>query len=467
MNSPRKNASRSGRSRMKGGSYAGDRLNEFLENLKKTITMTVYQYLFSMLLVISCVFFVFATIIFVNACINLHKTSFVYPKGENYKKLIDAPIFEFLKTNNFLVIDKFFLNADSSLKPSSIAFWTVVGIMLGTFILILIHYLVLSREEATKQKIANYHTGLKENYPYLLIAAFPYLFIFIIVITFNSIQVKNMGELNNIKISSITEYKKADLDIIKEKLQKIIYENDATLTTAKLLDMFKSYEKPSIDAAAAAANANADAPEVPVVPIDIEAIVFIYKHNITSLGKTGDPLKQYQRKYINYIDEYFNLLKYNSGGTGADNNYTKFYLFGLIEYKDGDNANPSYTGKIKEYRELIKNNDTGGGLEELLKSYIASNTRGIRCYFLTVISLYTILCVFTIIILLIYNQDVKMPFLTLLFIIKKYIPIETILKSIGVLLVLSGLIALIFYIIFPQMYKWGIGVIYWFNYTSK
>ena len=464
MNSPRKNASRSGRSRMKGGSVAGELLSNFLENLKKTITMTVYEYLFSMLLVISCVFFVFATIIFVNACINLHKTSFVYPKGENYKKLIDAPIFEFLKTNNFLVIDKFFLNADSSLKPSSIAFWTVVGIMLGTFILILIHYLVLSRgEEATKQEIAKYHTGLKENYPYLAIAAFPYLFIFIIVITFNSIQVKNMGELNNIKISSITEYKKADLDEIKRKLQKIIYENDATLTTDALKKEFESHLKPPIDPAAAA-NA-ADAPEVPVVPIDIEAIVFIYKHNITSLGKTGDPLKQYQRKYINYIDEYFNLLKYNSG-TGADNNYTKFYLFGLIEYKDGDNANPSYTGKIKEYRELIKNNDTGGGLEELLKSYIASNTRGIRCYFLTVISLYTILCVFTIIILLIYNQDVKMPFINLLFIIKKYIPIETLLKGIGVLLVLSGLIALIFYIIFPQMYKWGIGVIYWFNYTS-
>jgi hypothetical protein len=336
--------------------------------------------------------------------------------------------------------------------------------MLGTFVLILIHYAVLSREEATKQKIANYHTGLKENYPYLLIAAFPYLFIFIIVITFNSIQVKNMGELNNIKISSITEYKKADLDEIKRKLQKIIYENDATLTTAKLQTEFESHLKPSIDPAAAAANA-ADAPEVPVVPIDIEAIVFIYKHNITSLEKTGDPLKQYQRKYINYIDEYFNLLKYNSG-TGADNNYTKFYLFGLIEYKDGDNANPSYTGKIKEYRELIKNNDTGGGLEELLISYITSNTRGIRCYFLTVISLYTILCVATIVILLIFNKDLRMPFVNMLFLLNKIFPNETILKIIGALLVLSGLIALIFYIIYPQMYKWGIGVIYWFYYTS-
>ena len=245
---------------------------------------------------------------------------------------------------------------------------------------------------------------------------------------------------------------------LMSKLQKIIYENDAELTIAKLQTEFVSHLKPSIDPAADAA----DAPEVPVVPIDIEAIVSIYKHNIASLEKTGDPLKQYQRKYINYIDEYFNLLKYNSG-TGADNNYTKFYLFGLIEYKDGDNDNPSYTNKIKEYRELIKNKDTEGGLEKLLISYITNKIRG---YFIAVISLYTILCVVTIIILLIFNHDVKMPFINLLFLINKIIFNQTTLIIIGVLLVLSGLIALIFYIVFPQMYKWGIGVIYWFNYTS-
>ena len=363
-----------------------------------------------------------------------------------------------MKTNNFLVVDKFLLNADSRLKPPSVAYWTVVGIMLGVLILIFIHNRILSGQAETRDDIKAYTKGLTDNYPYLAIAAFPYFFIFIIVIWFNSIQVKNADDLNNIKIEGITEYKKADLDIIKEKLQKIIYEND---NKDDLLTVFESHKKPPINAAADAAAAAAPATKVPVIPIDIEAIVSIYKHNITSLGKTGDALKQYQRKYINYIDEYFNLLKYN--GADDNDNYTKFYLFGLIEYKDGDNANPSYTGKVKKYRDLIKDNDKGEGLEIVLISYINSKIQG---YFIAAISLYTILCVATIVILLIYNKDLRMPFVNLLFLINKIIPIETILKIIGVLLVLSGLIALMYYIVFPQLYKMGVGAIYWFNYTS-
>ena len=457
MNSPRNNS----RKFMKGGSPIGDFFNDLFERLKKIFKVSTYKYLFSMLLMISYLFCAFATIIFVNACINLHKTSFVYPAREGHKKLIDTPIFEYLKTNNFLVVDKFLLNADSRLKPPSVAYWTVVGIMLGVLILIFIHNRILSGQAETKQDIADYHTWLTDNYPYVAIAAFPYFFIFIIVIWFNSIQVKNADDLNNIKIEGITEYKKADLDIIKEKLQKIIYEND---NKDDLLTVFESHKKPPINAdadAAAAADAAAPATKVPVVPIDIEAIVSIYKHNITSLGKTGDALKQYQRKYINYIDEYFNLLKYN--GADDNDNYTKFYLFGLIEYKDGDNANPSYTGKVKTYRELIKDNDKGKGLEIVLISYINSKIRG---YFIAAISLYTILCLITIVILLIFNKDLRMPFVNLLFLINKIIPIETILKIIGVLLVLSGLIALMYYIVFPQLYKMGVGAIYWFNYTS-
>lgn len=456
--SPRKNTS--GRSRMKGGSLIGDWFNDLFERLKKIFKVSTYKYLFSMLLMISYLFCAFATIIFVNACINLHKTSFDYPAREGHKKLIDTPIFEYLKTNNFLVVDKFLLNADSRLKPPSVAYWTVVGIMLGVLILIFIHNRILSGQAETRDDIKAYTKGLTDNYPYLAIAAFPYFFIFIIVITFNSIQVKNAEDLNNIKIEGITEYKKADLDIIKEKLQKIIYEND---NKDDLLTVFESHKKPPIkaDADAAAAADAAPATKVPVVPIDIEAIVSIYKHNITSLGKTGDALKQYQRKYINYIDEYFNLLKYN--GADDNDNYTKFYLFGLIEYKDGDNANPSYTGKVKTYRELIKDNDKGKGLEIVLISYINSKIQG---YFIAVISLYTILCLITILILLNINQDVKMPFVSLWFLLNKIIFNQTTLIIIGILLILTGLIALIFYIIYPQLYKWAIWIIYRFNYTS-
>jgi hypothetical protein len=438
--------------------------------IKEMFKPSSYRYLFSMLLVISCIFFVFATIIFVNACINLHKTSFLYPKGDNYRKLIDAPIFEYLKTSNFLVIDKFLLNADSSLKPSSIAYWTVVGIMLGVLIFLGIHYYVLSKNEEIKE----YNDGLMNiMIPYLFIAAFPYFFIFIIVILFNTTQVQNNNDLNNLKITDIKKYKKENLPEIKEKLQKILYEN-TDLTESALEDMFKDYiytgippaAPVSISSATAVATASTTSAPAAVaataaplvgVDIDIVAIVLIYKHNLEVLKKSGDQLKQYQRKYINYIDEYFDLLNRSassassaSGASGEDN-YTKFYLFGLIEYKDGDND--AFIKKIKEYRDIIKateGGEDGKGLEKLLIKQITGN---IRAYFITVISLYTILSFAAIVLLLIYNDTVKIPFIHTLFIIEKVVSLQSFLIIIIVLLVLTGFIALLFKVVFPQIYN--------------
>jgi hypothetical protein len=392
----------------------------------------------------------------VNACINLHKTSFLYPKGENYRKLIDAPIFEYLKTSNFLVIDKFLLNADSSLKPSSIAYWTVVGIMLGVLIFLGIHYYILSKNGEIKE----YNAGLmKIMIPYLLIAAFPYFFIFIIVILFNTTQVQNNNDLNNLKITDIKKYKKEKLPEIKEKLQKLLYEN-TDLTESALEDMFKDYiytgipvaapaTAPAATASTTSAPAAPAAPAVPLVGVDIDiiAIVLIYKHNLEVLKKSGDQLKQYQRKYINYIDEYFDLL--NRSG---EDNYTKFYLFGLIEYKDGDN-DAFLIKKIKEYRDIIKateGGEDGKGLEKLLIKQITGN---IRAYFITVISLYTILSFAAIVLLLIYNDTVKIPFIHTLFIIERVVSLQSFLIIIIVLLVLTGFIALLFKVVFPQIYN--------------
>jgi hypothetical protein len=461
----------SGGRRMRGGSFMDGNWN--MEDIKKIFKPSSYQYLFSMLLVISCIFLVFATIIFVNACINLHKTSFHYPKGDDYRKLIDAPIFEYLKTSNFLVIDKFLLNADSSLKPSSIAFWTVIGIMLGVLIFLGIHHYILSKNE----EIKNYLAGLMEiMIPYLLIAAFPYIFIFIIVIFFNSIQVKNNNDLYNLKIKEIKKYRKDKLPEIKKELQKILYENDPKLTEA-FEESFKDYLYIDIPQAttgalasttsancsgsanganaggAATAGAAAANAATASINIDIVAIVFIYKHNLKVLKKSGDQLKQYQRKYINYIDEYFDLLNRSvsgSGGSGEDN-YTKFYLFGLIEYKDGDNED--FSGRIKEYRDIIKatnGGEDGDGLEKLLIKQITSN---LSAYFITVISLYTIFAVAAIVLLLIYNDNVKMPFIYTLIMIGKVVSLQSFLIIITVLLVLIGLFALLFIVVFPQIYN--------------
>lgn len=424
--------------RMKGG--GSEWMDKVLENLKKIFKVSTYKYLFSMLLAISCIFFIFATIIFVNACINLHKTSFVYPTDDTtkYRKLIDAPIFEYLKTRNFLAVDKFLLNANSSLKPSSIAFWTVIGIMLGVLLLLVAHYLALSNNTG----IIEYNQCLKNNIWYVVIAWIPYFYIFIIAIVFNSIQVNNNNDLNNLIIVSDIEYKKDELQNIKKELQKILYENEAFVTEGivegieKRFKLYK-YIAPAPD------TANTSVGKTNIA-IDLEAIISIYKHNLSSLNLSGDKLKQYQRKYINYIDEYFELLNYN--GSNSDDNYTKFYLYGLIEYKDGDLG--AYSGRIKEYRDKIK--DKGGyGLEKLLITTITSN---IRSYFIAVISLYTIYFFLVIIALIYLNDAAKMPLVHMLYFINKIVSIETLSIIILTIIAIAAIITTSFFVI-PLIYN--------------
>jgi hypothetical protein len=414
---------------------------------------------------------VFATIIFVNACINLHKTSFVYPTDDTtkYRKLIDAPIFEYLKTKNFLVVDKFLLNANNSLKPSSVAFWTVTGIMIGTVIFLAIHYKMLSDRE----EIIEYNNGLIKNIWYVRMASLPYILIFIIVIWFNTIQVDNNNDLNRLIITSNKQYKKEELQEIKKKLQKILYSNEA-LDAAAIVEKFAANEYINpVDKSAVSTTVSAT--PVPAntsvgntsIAIDLEAIVYIYKHNLVALNLLGDELKQYQRKYINYIDEYFELLGSSGSGSGGDDYYTKFFLFGLIEYKDGGEA--AFDGRSKLYRENIKKKETDGGdgsasgdgLEKLLITTITSN---IRAYFIGVISLYT-LCALGVIILLIYlNDAAKMPLIHLGFILYKIANIEMLPVIIAVIAMIALVIGVLFFVI-PLIYNWIITVPSWMLYS--
>jgi hypothetical protein len=459
-------------SNMSGISSASisDWMTKIQKNLKKIFKVSLFKFLVYMLLVISCIYLVFATIIFVNACINLHKTSFVYPTDDTikYRKLIDAPIFEYLKTKNFLAVDKFLLNANNSLKPSSVAFWTVTGIMIGTILFLIAHNYMLS----DKEEINEYKTYLMKNKSYVLMALLPYLLIFIIVIWFNTIQVNNNNDLNSLKINGKIQYKKEELQEIKKKLQKILYENE-TFTTSTVTDgiadgieaRFKPNryiapeKKSTVSTAPVPANTSVGNK---IVAIDLEAIISIYKHNLKALNLSGgDELKQYQRKYINYIDEYFELLKYNSssGGSsvGDDDYYTEFYLYGLIEYKDGDEKEYSY--RILEYRNKIKSNEGGSGfgLEKLLITTITSN---IRAYFTGVISLYTI-CAIGVIIMLIYlNDAAKTPLVHLLFIIDKIASINNLPIIILAIIAIAAIIITLFFVI-PLIYNWAAATLSW------
>jgi len=452
------------------------------DSFKGIFKMTTYRYFFSILLIISCLLWAFATIIFVNARINLYKTTDDNSKEYDYKKLIDANIFEYLKINNFMVVDKFFLNANSKLKPPSILFWTLIGIMLGTIILICLHMYVLYDDPELKQ----FHSDMKDNWPYIIIAAFPYLFILIIVIWFNTIQVKGMDNLDSIdsdnkeynKFITIRKmYTKNNLQTIKKEIQKKIYDDDVSMTNAEIETYFKQYEvvppqpvAPSPPAptgitiaglsatAASAMSSSAVSSTSPPpqddygIPIDIEAIFIIYKQNSMVLIKDDNLYnkKQYQRRFINYIDEYFDLLEYNGNNKinySQFDYYTKFYLLGLIEFNKDNipETGETPTDKYKVYVAVRR---------ELKKKLIEDIRSEIRSYFQAIFWLYVILCIFILILLLRYNHTIKKPFLNIIFIINKFIPINSLLIILGTILLIIAVVACLIGLIY--LLKFGI-----------
>jgi hypothetical protein len=367
--------------------------------------LTTYKYLFSMLVLISYLLFVLSTILFVNACINFHKVTIKYDSRSDYDKLIYIPIFDYLKPNNFIVLDKFLLNADSNLKPPSIIFWTIVAIVIGCILLLGIHYWSLSKNpeliEYNKYKDGNEISSA-------ILKCLPYLFIFIIVILFNQLQLKNIGGLKEIQKSindtvneniNKTAIKanntKLDLQNIKKILQKYI-SSPSPLFKIEDFDNYK--DKNDSDNG---------------IKIDIGLIIDIYKANTTKkLEDTpyketnGNPVnrqyydKQFERIYMNHIDEYFNLLKYNKDNKIEDDYYTEFYLLGLIAYKEDDDIeNPNNKYDPLRYK-----------LKQVLKQ-ITSNT---SAYFITIIVLYVLMCVGILLYLIIFDITTKMAFISLL-----------------------------------------------------
>jgi hypothetical protein len=162
--------------------------------------------------------------LFVNACIYLHKISTENQtpsttedqNPSDYYKLRDMPIFEYLKANNFLMLDKFLLNANSNLKPPSIIFWTIVGIVLGSLILLGIHYWFLSKNS----ELLEYNKNIK--FEEFIIIGFPYYFITIIAIMFNIFQVINIGKLvHDIKKVNLFLHKLNPHEEYKKNMNKI------------------------------------------------------------------------------------------------------------------------------------------------------------------------------------------------------------------------------------------------------
>ena len=406
--------------RMKGG-------EEDLKS-KSTFKISTFKYLVSLLFIISYLLFAIATIIFINACINLHKTTMDNPYiNSNKKKLIDAPIFEYLKENNFLVVDKFLLNADSRLKPTSIIFWVILAIFITVIILLFIHWYFL--KDKNDYKI--YRQDVEKEDYHSIIAYLPYVFIIVIAIIFNRTQINNKdildGIINNNPFKKnkegIKKYNKDNLQEIKIIIQKNI---DNNTTDIDITSTFGQYL--STDSTIG-------------VGIDIPEIFKIYKSNYTN--KNND--KHYTRKYINYIDEYFYLLKYNSDNKIINDYYEHFFLIGLKEFDNQD-----------EFNDIENKNNPA---EFNIFSKLNNIKDNIKNYFIIVIALYAVLCFIALIIILIFNDTAKMLFIYILFIIYKgSVPFLIVIAVIALVAVLIYYISINTY----NIYDFLINIIYSF-----
>ena len=359
---------------------------------------SLYMLLSSILLLASCLSFCIATVLFINACINLHKAQNGFMKDENTEPIIEQPIIEYLKPNNFLYIDKFFLDITESKSP--------VVITLG--IIIAISIIVLGALIAYWSQ--NKPNTLKELWGSLTKTSFlkyiPILYIIIIGFVFNnSIITANKDTLKTfdtefngliINFNFVGEEEPTLKETFLKELKKIIISeiynnywndkfvyNDETITNELSIKLNITAEKLTkiFDNST---DTNYTIPKV---------IFYIYKLSYYKKKKEDENIIDYDKRikddiqeYINRIDRYFNIL---INDKGKDTNYyNKYYLISLI--KKDSSVDIDSNNYVKEITSLKDLNTKFNVKIESIKNRIQS-------YYIAIIVLYIILLIFLLI----------------------------------------------------------------------
>jgi hypothetical protein len=329
------------------------------ETILKIFRVETFKLLVMLLIFMAYLLFALATLLFVNASVNFHKTQ---ATASGYKKLKDVPTFEYLKANNFMFLDDFILSKNSKL------FIAIVSIIGGSIGLLLIHAVAIrynnSDDKDTmreRERFDAYCNDFLKNKMNLM-TIIPYVVFYVIFISAYYTQIASNANVFDSILDvykkdnkNIISYKKTDLLAIKDGIQQKIYSDVAV--AYKETD-FKKYE------AALGETKN-------VVDIDIASIFLIYQTNRRSGGSGGSDPRQYAREYINYLDEYFELL----GRKGVADNYQKFYLVGLINDTDAPPDGNIYT-LYTNFKDKLNT----------VKSKIAT-------YYIIIITFYTLMCV--------------------------------------------------------------------------
>ena len=364
---------------------------------KSTNVIIIYNIFSSLLLIISYILFGIASTVFINTCINFNKASII----ETEPLLINQPIFEYLKPNNNLSIDKFLLYLDDLNNPFS---WTINSIIYISIPIIAITIYYLSKDNTNFDIFKKDLFGTNEKKRSLAIKILIYILtIFIYQIAFKTIQQNFDSRLTDATLGKIGTYNRdfeKNIGIqngkyknLFEKLKKIIIHwiniNEHDGISKEDLD------KKIIDLLVVGKNIS-DYNEIKDKFTIFEDILIIYYKDYG-----GKAIKKEEKiKFITFIDEYFNILiNFKSTNT---NYYARYYLLGLIKNNTLIGTNTSRIYKLIELKTILNTELTA--IKEEIKSYYKS-----------IISFYSI---FLFIIFILYFQFIFNTVSELLFMYK-------------------------------------------------
>jgi len=262
-------------------------------------------------------------------------------------------------------------------------FIAITSIIGGAIGLLILHAIVLSNaEEKEKADFKKYCDTVLSTHPitYIIVA----IIYFVFYVIFTSAYYTQIANNSCVPDDIFNTYRKDNKDIIQ-------YKKEALQAIKKTIQQ-KLYGGSGFDATNYDTHKYIVAKGKIAIDIDIASIFLIYENNRKNKIKNAvddeqvkRDVQQYTREYINYIDEYFELL-----GRNADN-YQKFYLVGLIEGSEGSDANEARIYTL--HREFEKRLNT-------MKSMIAT-------YFILIITFYTLMCVSIFALLFVSNTSIQ------------------------------------------------------------
>lgn len=328
----------------------------------------IFSYL---LLIISYILFGIASTIFINSCIHLNKASIddIVNNKIDKSTLINQPIFEYLKPINYLSVDKFLLYFDDINTPFT---WVIVSIIIVSVVCIFFQICMWFKNNNETEQFQLFKEEIYNKQ--FVTKLIPYIYLFIIFITFiSNHKAFNLRLTTNIKIGG-NEYKGSDAykpllinnNLLKELKNIIIY----------CINIDKEYDENYINSLLNKDN-KTHYDVLKTKPNIILDIFTIYNacYNINKLPdkekieKIEEEYKVEKIKFINYIDEYFNIL-INDKSTDI-NYYARYYLLGLIKnnYKMPIPENDTYLKNLIEYRKIL-NTELIKIKEEIYRYYI-------------------------------------------------------------------------------------------------